>query len=89
MPPFHQVACRHRLARHLTPLICWSGFAVAWGYFIATFGWAGALLGCWPAAVIGGGGALALLHAIELTRPLHAMSYEVAQKISRAGEHSY
>ena len=74
MPPFDQVTCQRRLARYSTPLICWSGFAVAWGYFIVTFGWAGVLLGCWPAAVIGGGGAFALLHAIEMARSLHTVS---------------
>jgi hypothetical protein len=49
-----------------------SAFVAAWGYFIATFGWPGALLGWWPAAVIGGGGALAVMNGIELVRPAAA-----------------
>lgn len=55
-----------RPARLLTPLMLLAASGAAWGYFIAAFGWSGALLGWWPAAVIGGGGALAALQAIEL-----------------------
>ena len=44
-----------RLAGLSTPLILLSAFAAAWAYFIAAFGWPGAALGWWPAAVIGGG----------------------------------
>lgn len=43
-----------------------SGAGVAWGYFILHFGWAGALLGWWPAAVIGGGGVLAVHQLVQM-----------------------
>jgi hypothetical protein len=43
-----------------------SGAGVTWGYFILQFGWAGALLGWWPAAVIGGGGVLAVLQLLQV-----------------------
>lgn len=55
-----------RLVKLLTPLLVLAASGGAWGYFIATFGWSGALLGWWPAAVIGGGGALAAIQVIEL-----------------------
>lgn len=54
-----------RLARRSSPLFLLSAFGAVWGYFIATFGWSGALLGWWPAVVIGGGGGFAILKAIE------------------------
>ena len=45
-----------------------SATGLAWGYFILEFGWAGALLGWWPAAVMGGGGILAVLQLSEIAR---------------------
>lgn len=47
-----------------------SGAGIAWGYFILQFGWAGALLGWWPAAVIGGGGVLAVQQLMQWCRGL-------------------
>lgn len=45
-----------------------SGTGAAWGYFILQFGWAGALLGWWPAAVIGGGGVMAVQQLAQILR---------------------
>ena len=61
-----------------TPLIFLSAFGAAWGYFIAAFGWPGVLLGWWPAAVIGVGGALAVLQGIELARLRRLPSHNAA-----------
>ena len=64
-----------------TPLIFLSAFGAAWGHFIAAFGWRGVLLGWWPAAVIGVGGALAVLQGIELARLRRLPSHNGAELI--------
>jgi type IV secretion system protein VirB4 len=58
-----QVFTRITLRQRLAVL---AAFAAAWSYFITIFGWAIALVGWWPSAAIGGGGALAVLQASQL-----------------------
>lgn len=66
--PISRVPIARRLASLSTPLTFLSAFGAAGGYFITAFGWPGVLLGWWPAAVIGGGGTLAVLQGIELAK---------------------
>lgn len=62
-----------RIAPFIPPaaiLVAASAFALAWSAFILRFGVPGVVLGWWPAALIGGGGALAIFQAVECARRL-------------------
>lgn len=52
--------------RALVTMIVLAASGLAWSVFIARFGWSGVLLGWWPAALIGGGGALAVLQSLQM-----------------------
>jgi hypothetical protein len=67
-------------------IVLLAAFGAAWGYFIAAFGWSGALLGWWPGAVIGGGGALAVLQAVEFYGQRLRMRPAVSRRELRDGQ---
>ena len=68
-------------ARSWAAMTMLAASASAWSVFIARFGWSGVWLGWWPAALIGGGGALAVLQSAQ-------MIWERARIGREAGVHS-
>jgi hypothetical protein len=49
-----------------------SAFAGTWSYLAVAHHWIGGALGWWPAGVIGGGSALALMNWLEPAAPVGA-----------------